>query len=227
MNSPRLLNGRVLWRRFAAYCGRQRMRWMSTQDVFKHIFERNHWKSAESKSGLGSTLDATVRIRGWLPPLLERLQVQSLLDVPCGDFNWMQHVALPGIRYIGGDIVEEIIDANRDRFSGPGREFVQVDLLRGPLPPADAVLCRDCLVHLCLRDAMRAIAVLRASPAQVLLATTYPQCGSNRDIVTGSWRKLNLELPPFNLPPPLELLQEEDMDGGKFIGAWRLRSTNI
>jgi hypothetical protein len=47
--------------------------------------------------------------------------------------------------------------------------------------------------------------------------------GANRrfvaaDIRTGGWRTLNFQLPPFNFPPPLHLLNENCTEaGGKFF----------
>jgi hypothetical protein len=38
-----------------------------------------------------------------------------LLDIPCGDFNWMKLLNL-GVDYIGADIVGELIAENRRRF---------------------------------------------------------------------------------------------------------------
>ena len=35
-----------------------------------------------------------------------------------------------------------------------------------------------------------------------LLTTTFPGAAANEEIVTGDWRVLNLEAPPFGLPPP-------------------------
>ena len=88
----------------------------STQDVFWEIYSGNLWGSAESKSGLGSELAATQEVRALLPRLLAELGVDVLLDVPCGDFNWMRHVDLPVREYIGGDIVPPLIDSLRASF---------------------------------------------------------------------------------------------------------------
>ena len=61
---------------------------------FQRIHDSNLWGAAESVSGLGSELDATAVLRGELPRLLARLQVNSLLDAPCGDASWI-NAAIP------------------------------------------------------------------------------------------------------------------------------------
>lgn len=61
----------------------------------------------------------------------------------------MQLVDLPA-RYIGADIVDELIAENHKRFANDARCFVKVDLTAAPLPLADLIFCRDCLAHLLL-----------------------------------------------------------------------------
>ena len=73
-----------------------------------------------------------------LPALVKELGVRSLLDAPCGDFNWMRHVDLDGVEYTGGDVVPELVARNRELYGAAGRRFVTLDLTRDPLPPAVA-----------------------------------------------------------------------------------------
>ena len=206
---------------------------------FTRLYETNLWDGAESRSGVGSSLAATERIRLELPPLLHRLGVRRLLDVPCGDFHWMAHVDLAGAgvtAYVGGDVVPALVAETRARHevprAVPSRAFVVTDLAAGPLPtvdgaPADLVLCRDCLVHLSFANVARAVAVIRASGARWLAATTFPGRGANTDVVDGDWRPLDLEAAPFGFPPPHALLVEGcEEEGGayadKSLGAWRV-----
>lgn len=115
--------------------------------VFQKIHDEKGWHSQESVSGWGSELKNTAQIIRELPGLLGRYGVRSMLDAPCGDFNWMRHVNLDGIDYIGADIVQTLVTANQATWTSPSRRFVHLDLLRDPLPDADLILCRDCLFH--------------------------------------------------------------------------------
>jgi methyltransferase family protein len=193
---------------------------------FERIFETNLWGADDSRSGLGSELDATADLRAALPAFLARHQAQSLLDIPCGDFNWISTLALD-IPYTGADIVPAIVEANERRFGGPGRNrrFVRLDLTRDPLPQADVVLCRDCLVHLSYGNIFRAFANIRRSGARYLLTTTFLDHHENADIEDGDWRILNLEKAPFNLPTPVDVLIEGCIEGegaysDKALGLW-------
>lgn len=200
---------------------------MKMQAVFDRIYDRNSWNSAESRSGPGSSLSQTRILVERLPPLLHAVGARSLLDIPCGDFNWMRHVALFGIDYLGADVVHRIVVSNRSRYGAPGIRFGLLDVTRDPLPPSDVVLCRDCLVHFTFDEAFQALKNIAASGSTYLLATTFTDRAENGDCETGNWRVLNLERPPFDLPPPLQLLNEGCTEGGgafkdKSLGLWRL-----
>ncbi|HEU4882478.1 MAG TPA: class I SAM-dependent methyltransferase, partial [Longimicrobium sp.] len=192
------------------------------------VFRTNYWGDPESVSGVGSNLQQTAVVRAELPRLLRELGARSLLDVPCGDFHWMRLVELPVEQYIGGDLVAELAALNQERYGRPGREFRRIDLLSDPLPRADAVFCRDCLVHLSHTDVHTALRNLRTSGAEYLITTTFPAQRRNRDIVTGEWRPLNLQVAPFGFPPPLQLVNEQSNESGglypdKSLGVWRVR----
>ena len=200
---------------------------LSLEERFSRIYQTNLWSDAESRSGAGSSLEATSQLRASLPPLLRRLTTRRLLDVPCGDFNWMSRVDLSGIDYVGGDIVESVIEANRDRYESPTRLFMKVDITTGPLPAADAILCRDCLVHFSFDNIIAAFRTMKASGARNILTTTFLDRQVNKDIVDGNWRPLNLERAPFLLPAPHSVILEECTEEGgayadKALAVWRV-----
>ena len=201
----------------------------SRQRLFTRIYETNYWGDSTSASGQGSNLEQTIALRTVLPRLLETLGVRSLLDVPCGDYNWIRHADLNLDRYIGGDIVHRLVDTLQSEYGGPGREFLQLDMVRDRLPRADAILCRDCLVHFSFRQIAVTIRNFQRSGARYLLATTFPGREANEDIATGDWRTLNMCAPPLNWPEPVAVLNEGCTQSGslfadKSIGVWNLAS---
>jgi SAM-dependent methyltransferase len=208
-----------------AYANYLRRRYPS-QDIFRDKNARNAWRSAESVSGTGSDLTQTRVIAEALPALLRDLRASSLLDVPCGDFHWMRLVDLNGINYVGGDVVKEIVARNR-QYERPGVAFRHLNLLTGPLPRADVVFCRDCLVHFSHADVQRALENICRTQATWLVTTTFTARSENPDIPTGRWRPLNLELAPFSLPTPDRVIVEQCTEGGgryrdKSLGVWRI-----
>src|SRR5437868_1940022 len=125
-----------------------RLRGRELGEIFTYIYHTNLWGSDESLSGVGSEHDATQHLQAAIPALLRQLRARTLLDIPCGDFAWLSRAALELDEYIGADIVEELVARNTARYAaqGSGRRFIKRDLTSDPLPRADVVLCRDCLV---------------------------------------------------------------------------------
>jgi SAM-dependent methyltransferase len=197
--------------------------------VFGGIFRRNEWGDAESVSGPGSTRARGADFTAELVALLRRLETRTLLDAPCGDFNWIAEAADAVERYVGVDVVPELVERNRRHHPAGGRSFVLADISRDALPAADVVLCRDCLVHFSDRDVWATLANFRRSGSRYLLTTTFVARGANADIRTGSWRPLDLQAAPFRFPPPLEVVDERCTHTGgifrdKRLGLWELAS---
>jgi hypothetical protein len=207
---------------------RAEFRNLSLSERFERIARTNLWGADSSRSGLGSQLAATAGLREGLPAFLARHAIESILDVPCGDFAWLSTIDLR-IPYIGADIVEALVRENERRFGGPqsNRRFVHLDVTQDPLPRTDAVLCRDCLVHLSFTNILRSIENMRASGARYLLTTTFLEHEVNEDIEDGDWRMLNLQRAPFNFTAPVDVLIEGCVEGGgayadKALGLWAL-----
>ncbi len=200
---------------------------VSADQVFTSIYNRNGWGGRQSVSGRGSDTDQVQTLVQTLPRLLREFGVRTLLDIPCGDFHWMKGVDLDGIDYTGADIVEALTADNQTRYARDGVRFVTRNLITGPLPAADLVFCRDCLVHFSFADIFKALRTLADSPCTWLLATTFTDRTGNRDITTGEWRPLALDKAPFLLPPPVRLLHEGCTENGglyqdKALGLWRM-----
>ncbi len=215
----------VAERRFAERAAE--LKKLGLQERFERIYSTNLWSDPETRSGVGSTLDSTRVVRAELPKALRQLQAKALLDIPCGDFTWMEHVDLTGVSYIGGDIVPTIVERNRQLHAGPSRKFMDLDLTRDDLPDADVLLCRDCMVHLSYANIRAALANIARSRIRYLLMTSFPGRGDNKDIADGDWRTLDFQAPPFSFPDPvLSIVEECEEEGGSYadksLVAWRV-----
>lgn len=196
------------------------------EQVFTEIYRTKAWGGAHSISGTGSDIDQTRLLVRQLPVFFRDFAISVVLDIPCGDFSWMKDVDLSNINYTGADIVEELLTKNTRSYGDEGRRFTRLDLTKDPLPNADLILCRDCLVHFSFVDTFRALANLCAGESRYIAATTFTDRTRNRNIVTGQWHPLNLEMPPFELPRPVTLINEgcTENKGGyadKALGIWR------
>jgi hypothetical protein len=173
-------------------------------------------------SGVGSDLNATKVISAVLPSLLDSLSIQSLLDIPCGDFAWMQQVDIGATTYIGADIIESLIVSHQEQYSSAKTTFVTLDIVTDDLPEVDLIFCRDCLPHFSHRLLKKAVNNIKRNRSRYLLTTTFPERSTNRGIITGSWQPLNLCAPPFNFPPPMRLINEGHPPpySDKSLGLW-------
>jgi hypothetical protein len=200
---------------------------LGLQERFERIYSTNLWSDPESRSGVGSTLDSTRVLRAELPIALRGLQARVLLDVPCGDFTWMEHVDLSGVAYIGGDIVPSIIAENRRLHARNSRNFVELDLTRDALPDADVLLCRDGLVHLSFANIRGVLTNVARSKIRFVLMTSFPGRRNNYDVADGDWRPLDFQAPPFSFPEPrLTIVEKCEEEGGSYsdksLLAWRV-----
>ncbi|MFX0048782.1 MAG: class I SAM-dependent methyltransferase [Candidatus Hermodarchaeota archaeon] len=199
---------------------------------FSTIYIKNIWGSKESKSGKGSILNQTATIRREIPQILGDIKAATLLDLPCGDFNWLQHVDLGLKKYIGGDIVPEIVAQNRKKYENDKRIFKLMDITTSKLPKVDIILCRDCLVHLSYKDIFAAINNFKRSKSTYLLSTTFVSRRINRNIFTGGWRPINLQKSPFNFPPAIYVINEHCTEANgrmadKSLGLWKIEDIPI
>jgi hypothetical protein len=177
------------------------------KDKFTEFYHKNSFNGKESVSGNGSDLIQTANIRVEIPRLLEKLNIKCFIDAPCGDFNWMRHVDINSINYIGIDIVNEIIIKNTELYGNVSRNFICKNIVTEKLPDAELILIRDCWVHLNNKDIFKCIMNIKQSNIKYLLTTSFTHLGSNQEL-TNIWRPLNLYLPPFNLPAPIEVINE-------------------
>lgn len=173
------------------------------KDVFQKIYLTNKWGSKESRSGKGSELSSTEELRRVLPSIIDTFKIKSVLDLPCGDYNFMKEIEL-NCKYIGADIVPELIASNSIKY--PSVKFQCLNIVSDKLPKSDLIIVRDCFVHLSISDIQKAIKNAKKS-CKYMLVTSFYNTDFNKDITTGDWRTLNMELFPFNLKPIATIIE--------------------
>lgn len=196
-----------------------------TKDLFTLYYKKNSWHGKESVSGPGSDYEQTKFLIPELEILLQDLKIKTMLDVPCGDFNWMRRVDLGKINYRGGDIVDELINQNNRKHGKDNIKFSVIDLVNDKLPKVDLVMVRDCLVHLPTEDIVKALTNIKNSKSKYFLTTNFlwDHLDSNKEIEVGGWRRLNLQHEPFNLKHPIRIIIEgnsQSNDRDKTMSLW-------
>lgn len=205
---------------------------MNSKDIFTKYYTHNIWNGDRSKSGPGSDIEQTMFLIRELEFLLKKYEIKTVLDIPCGDFNWMKHVNLDNIIYHGADIVDQLICDNKTKYEDKNISFSVLDLVNDTLPKADLVIVRDCFVHLQTSDVLKALNNIKESGSKYLLTThfSWKHQKANEEINTGDWRRINLELPPYNLARPIDVIVEGNtysQNYDKTMSLWQIKDIEV
>ena len=188
------------------------------------------WSAVSAGQG-AAAMHAVVRV-------VRTMGIRSIADVPCGDgcfagalLSTLRNTTGNTIDYIGVDIVGHLIERNRARLGDETTRFLQLDVASGtvPLPRADLIFSRQMMQHLCNDDVLRFLRLIGHSSARYALLTTFKTDDAfiNADIgcASGDYRPQDLTKPPFSLPAPLALFDEEyPLDTRVALGLWSVRT---
>ena len=190
--------------------------------IFQSIYRDHLWGTDGASaffSGVGSRGQHAKAYVETMAPVIERRASASadalvIVDLGCGDFTVGSALlqSLGNVRYIGCDIVPELVDHNQYKFGTERVEFRRVDITRDSLPDGDVCLVRQVLQHLSNAE-ITAILPSLAKYEHVYVSEGQPltlEGPPNPDKPTGAnvrfdWRSgrgrgVELHLPPWNLP---------------------------
>lgn len=183
----------------------------SIAEVFEEIYRKQLWGGSEDgiSSGAGSSQSVAEPYANAVREFIRARGVRSVLDIGCGDFRVGALLRMDGVRYVGVDIVEDVVRRNSARFANGSTTFICRNALVDDLPPADLCLVRQVLQHLSNQEIAALLGRLSNYP-HVLITEHLPPPGSevrpNIDKPHGSDTRVSdgsgvfLDLPPFNLP---------------------------
>jgi len=197
---------------------------MNYKDIFSNIYDNHGFGSLESRSGPGSTLDETKKLRESIKKIIKDKNIKSVVDIPCGDFNWMKEIVFNFESYIGGDIVKKAIEENNERYSNSRIKFIEFDIVNDEIPNGDLLIVRDIIGHFPIDDGIKILKNILNSKCKYLLSTTWAKkigndwfpCEKNdvhrenEGVDYGRFYPVNLMSNPFNLPNA-EIYLEEDV----------------
>jgi hypothetical protein len=117
-----------------------------------------------------------------------------------------------------GSLVEEGIK----KYQNDQRSFMELDIIEGPLPCADAWLCRDVLFHFPFSAGTTVVEKFHQSRCKYFISTSFPSADNAVDIKFGRFRPVNLTIAPFNLGEPLEVIPDPAKGGAdRLLGVWK------
>lgn len=205
-----------------------------TESIFNKMYINNIWSKSlkETKSGSGSSITNTQEIRKELPLLFENLNIKSILDAGCGDFNWFKEINLKNINYMGVDIVNDIIIENKNLYETKNIKFYQKDIITEDLPCVDLIICRDCLVLFSDSNIKQTLRNFKKSGSKYLLITNFLYKRQNVNIETGSWRPINFTEEPYVFSLPLKNINEKCTEANnqfndKSLSLWNLSEIKL
>ena len=170
----------------------------------------------------GNPFKNSAKLVDLLPGVLDDLKIKTFADIGCSDFVWLSKLDWSGIKYTGYDIVERIVDKNKETF--PNHDFEHRNLINSECPKVDMVFIRSVFIHSRLADCKKIINRIMKSGSTYLMASTSPDIDFNGDNECLKVVKRNLEIEPFNFPEPLYLIPEMNRNDGinNYMGVWKI-----
>ena len=196
--------------------------------VFTSIYKSNHWvqkddtlsKNSISVSGHGSNINTNqfFNLKKNFTKIVDEKNINSVLDMPCGDFLWFYEIIKhKNINYVGVDIVEELIEANKAKYQNKNFSFFCDDIINfNTNERFDLILIRDLFIHIQNSDIKKIIQNIGEMDFSYVALNSYNN-KINRDVVVGKHRKVNLLIEPFNLVKPLEYFKDYEDDKYIFL----------
>jgi len=188
----------------------------------------------ETFCGLGSYLKNTKEATQFITDVIEREQIETIIDIGCGDLNWMQHVGLASMgvmSYVGIDFDSEILDIAKSRVhEGSMFSFIQQDVRKlSSLNKCDLIICRDLLLHLKTDAVKRLLDVILYSRSSWLITNNYDiEQNTELDSLAEytlkkrKSRKLNLCLSPYDWPESDRSVREKGCGHDRRLCLWNL-----
>lgn len=162
----------------------------------------------DSHCGPGSTLWYTENIRRELPKFFKKFDIKSILDAPCGDYQWMNKIEFSKeFDYLGADLHHAMIERNKKLYHA---NFIQLDITEDYMPSRDLIFVRDCLFHFSNENKSKFLLNFLRSNFKYLLTSNHPKCNFNENLPTGHFRQINWNINPWNFPKSIDLIVDYD-----------------
>lgn len=166
-----------------------------TKKAMEQVYELKLWgdNNTDFYSGKGShDIELVTPYLTVLTSFLKSFKTPiSVCDLGCGDFNVGKQLVEYSRNYIAIDIVENLINHNKNTFKKGNLEFKALNIATDVLPSADCALVRQVLQHLS-NDEIASVVTKLASFKYVILTEHLPEgeFTPNKDIISGQGIRL-------------------------------------
>ena len=172
------------------------------EKAFSTIYEKGLWgkdASGRGTSGPGSTLSQGKAFVDFVQNFIDTHEINSVVDVGCGDWVLAQQIDWGDRDYLGIDVVASLIKRNQVAYGTDTIHFAQLEGSKEPLPPGDLLICKDVFIHLPNASIQHILAEAKKFKYCIFVNDTLGNV--NRDIEVGGFHPLDLTQQPFNLVP--------------------------
>ncbi len=166
-----------------------------TKDAMEQVYAMKLWgdNTSDFYSGQGSHHPEIVNpyldaLSSFLSSFKSPLVV---CDLGCGDFNVGKELVKHTKKYVAVDIVEDLIEYNKENFKDENVEFQCLDIAVDDLPSGDCAILRQVLQHVSNAEIQSILNKL--TPFKYVIITEHVPEGdfeSNKDIISGQGIRL-------------------------------------
>jgi hypothetical protein len=180
-----------------------------TKDAMEQVYEMNLWGGGEFDFYSGDGSHQSEIVEPYIKVLVSFLESfekpLTVCDFGCGDFNIGNQLVKYTKNYIALDIVESLINYNKEKFNKENLEFRCLDIAVDTIPSGDCAVVRQVLQHVSNDEVQNVLCKL--SSFKYVIVTEHIPNGdfvANKDIISGQGIRLkknsglDLLAPPFN-----------------------------
>lgn len=193
-------------------------------ETFSEIYANNIWggKDGEFFSGEGSTERYSQIYAQTIKKFIEENQINSVVDLGCGDFRVAMQFISKDVHYAGVDIVPTMIEHHNQTFATDKINFYCKNIIEDELPKGELCLIRQVLQHLSNDEISKILQNVKGFK-NLIITEQFPnpkrEIVPNLDIPHGPDVRLHfdsavfVDKPPFNLQNVTLLLDVEADEG--------------
>lgn len=168
--------------------------------VFDDIYRNEIWGKGQGSGG-GSSPEITKEYREYLSNVLSKQDINSVVDLGCGDWQFSKLIDWSKVNYLGLDCVQKLIDENKKLYGSENINFLYNDSTEEFDYEGDLLIVKDVFIHWPNRQIINFInKIIKQKSFKYLLITNQNKKDYllNKDISIGEFHNLDFNQPPFN-----------------------------
>nr|AEX62595.1 glycosyl transferase sugar-binding domain protein [Moumouvirus Monve] len=171
------------------------------KDIFENIYNTSTWGNG---SGPGSNPSYNREYIEVLKKLFDDLDIKSITDIGCGDWQFSRYIDFGNINYLGIDVVPHLIEINTKLFGKENIKFKHMDIINNSnqVENTDLIILKDVVQHWSTKTIIKVLDVLKTKTKYILLTNCCNQKDPLDDIKLGEFRPLSHKMYPLKMFRP-------------------------